>query len=708
MRKFGIPIVTALTLGTIVLGGTLFAFSGNALVPSPTEPQVARLVAEIIDHQHYTGTPLDDARSQAWLDNYIDALDPARLYFLDSDIQVFKGFASELDDELMSSEPKIDLAFEVYDRFVVRVGERTTHALATLDGELDLTNEESFTWKRDKAQWPATSEEADEIWRQRIENDVIMGLLPVLPRDSRDAAIEDLAPEVATEDEAPAAEQKSPEELRAEVIERLKTRYGRVQKSISENEPIDVLEIYLSSLTRTYDPHSSYFKPATSDNFDIDMSNAVEGIGASLSVEGMYTTVQAIIPGGPADLDGRLKKGDRIIAVGQASEEAEDVVDQRIDKVVKLIRGKKGTEVRLTVIPKDAADPGATVIYALTRARVELEESDAGKEVREVTVNGVTKKIGIIDVPSFYADFNSDKGAGLDTRKLLIELKNEGVDGIVLDLRGNGGGSLREAVNMAGLFVKSGPMVQVRMKDGNVEKLNDPDGGVVYDGPLVVMVDPLSASASEIVAGAVQDYGRGVVVGSAKTHGKGTVQVVLGLTDMLQRMQRVRFEEDVAGALKLTVQKFYRVSGGSTQNRGVESDIVLPSPWDGLDMYESDLDNAMPWDEIPAARYTPAGTLAPVLPELKMRSTTRVSNSSDFERITKDVSTRVAAESDSVSLVLADRLKEVTERSRDADDLPEDWDPILDEGVAVLGDLIELQSAQAAAPDGKRGKRDKR
>ena len=707
MRKFGIPIVTALTLGTILLGGTLFAFSGNALVPSPTEPQVARLVAELVDRQHYLGTPLDDERSKAWLDKYIDALDPARLYFLESDIKVFHGFATELDDELLANEPKIDLAFVVYDRFVERVKQRTEHALATLDGELDLTNAETFTWKRDEAAWPTSTEEADEIWRQRVENDVIMGLLPVLPRDSRDAAIEDLAPDAAEDDE-PAAEKKSPEELRAEVIERLKTRYGRVQKSVAENEPIDVLEIYLSSLTRTYDPHSSYFKPATSDNFDIDMSNAVEGIGASLSVEGMYTTVQAIIPGGPADLDGRLKKGDRIIAVGQAKEEPEDVVDQRIDKVVKLIRGNKGTEVRLTVIPKDAADPGATVVYALTRARVELEESDAGKEIREITVNGVTKKIGIIDVPSFYADFNSDKGAGLDTRKLLIELKNEGVDGVVLDLRGNGGGSLREAVNMAGLFVKDGPMVQVRKSNGEVEVLDDPDKGVVYEGPLVVMVDPLSASASEIVAGAVQDYGRGVVVGSAKTHGKGTVQVVMDLTFMLQKIQRVRFEEDVAGALKLTVQKFYRVSGGSTQNRGVQSDIVLPSPWDGLDMYESDLDNAMPWDEIPAARYSPSDVLTPFLPELNTRSLTRVSNSTDFERITKDVATRESAESDFVSLVLADRLKEITERTKNAEDLPEDWDPILDEGVAVLGDLIELQGSKAALVDTKKSKRGKR
>ncbi|MBW1881825.1 MAG: PDZ domain-containing protein, partial [Deltaproteobacteria bacterium] len=394
-------------------------------------------------------------------------------------------------------------------------------------------------------------------------------------------------------------------------VEMLRRRYHRLETDILATEPADVLEPYLASFAHAFDPHSDYFKPSTNADFDIEMSNSLEGIGATLRTEGEYTLVYSLVPGGPAQQGEELQPGDRIVAVAQGSEPPVDVVDERIDKVVKQIRGPKGTEVRLTVIPVDAPDPSHTRVIRITRDQVILAADDAESRVIEVPgQDGQGIKLGLIDIPSFYQDFQARRGGDpefksttRDVKQLLTELKAEEVSGIILDVRRNGGGSLNESVELTGLFIPQGPVVQIGDRSGRTEAMYDPDPAVVYDGPLMVLTSPLSASASEILAGAIQDYDRGLVVGSASTHGKGTVQNVIDLDPVLRRFVRYPTPDDLAGAVKVTTHKFYRVSGASTQLRGVQADVVLPSPFDGLELLEGDLDYVLGWDRVAPLTY---------------------------------------------------------------------------------------------------------
>jgi carboxyl-terminal processing protease len=491
-----------------------------------------------------------------------------------------------------------------------------------------------------------------------------------------------------------------------EVEETLRERYARVIGDLEQNGPLDVLELYLSALGTVYDPHTLYMKPASNDNFDIEMSNSVTGIGAQLRTKGPYTVVSEVIAGGPADLDARLRAGDRIIAVAQGNADAEDIVDRRLDDVVRLIRGEKGTVVRLTVIPADATDNAERVVIDIRRDRVVLEASKASVTLHDVQGANGSSKVAVIDVPSFYGPPAGQKDGTVtdDVRALLEPLAEQGVDSVVLDMRMNGGGLLSEAIRMTGLFITSGPVVQVRDPSGDIETLSDRDRGeVAYDGPLVILTSPLSASATEIVAGALRDHGRAVVVGSETTHGKGTVQTLLDPGGEVRRLTGVNVGQDL-GVVKLTVQKFYLPSGSSTQLRGVPSDIVIPSPFDDGEFSEADLDNPLPWDEVAPAKYRPMADLGPVLAELRSRSSARVAASDELRKLAEEVAeVRRLQNEPSVSLNLETRRAELEERKAkfgsgedpemgafNAEDDSERPDPVLDEAVLVAADLISV------------------
>jgi carboxyl-terminal processing protease len=644
----------------------------GALRPEPYERELAMIVADMLQTYHYEKHAIDDAISERWFDNYIDSLDYGRMVFLQSDLDEFAAHKRTLDEELLSHPPKLDTALSIHARYRQRMRERAQFARKLLSQPVDLANDESMLIDRHEAgaSWPATTEQANDLWRKRMEDEVIDSLL-------------------------------SERDTEAEIRERLVKRYDRVLRSLDDTESTDVLELWLGALTRAFDPHSAWFKPATNDQFDIDITNSVEGIGAQLSERDEFTTVEEIITGGPAQKSGKLRKEDRILMVGQGRDEPVDVVGLRLDKVVRLIRGAKGTDVALHVEHAD----GAREVITITRDRVMLEDSAAEAQVEE---HG-GRKLGVVDLPSFYVDptnRRSGRRASEDVKRALDQLRAGGVEGVVLDLRHNGGGSLTEAIDVAGLFLPGGPVVQVRDRDGRIEAMHDRDTSAAWGGPLVVLTDATSASASEIVAGALQDYGRGVVVGDQATHGKGTVQQVAQLTQQL----RGRYDQDVGGALKLTVQKFYRVSGGSTQNKGVLADVELPSLWDGLDVHESDLPYALTWDRIPPAPHVRMGDLSAVVPELRTRSASRRTGDEDFERLGKALAEREALDGKPISLVLETRKKEHQERKERAGILDEEEDEeadaeltpeqrkakarekdyVLDEAMAVLSDLVEL------------------
>jgi len=651
-----------------------------ALTPQPYEKDIEGIVGGMLEDYHYLKHPVDDEISKRWLDSYIDELDYYRTTFLQSDIDEFRKSQTQLDDDLHSKPPKLELALKIYSRYAQRLRERVAYEQTLLAKPLDLTNKESYVPDRHEAKlsWPATTAEANDLWRQRTEDEMISSMMSEDQRDSE-----------------------------ADIRARLAKRYTGLLKDLDDRESTDVLEEWLDALTRSYDPHSAWLKPASSDDFDIEITNSVQGIGAQLKTEDDYTTVSDVVLGGPAEKDHRMRKDDRILTVAQGDAEPVDVVGMRIDKVVKLIRGQKGTVVKLAVEHKD----GTREVIDLIRDQVMLEDSAAEGHLE--TVNG--HKLGVVALPGFYVDPSGSKGgrrASEDVKRELVQLQQQGAEGVILDLRGNGGGSLVEAIDVAGLFLPGGPVVQVRSRDGEIEALPDKDPGYAWGGPMLVMTDATSASASEIVAGALQDYGRALIVGDRSTHGKGSVQQIAPLTQQLKG----RYTDDVGGELKITVQKFYRVSGGSTQNKGVEADVVLPSAWDGLEVHEADLDYAMPWDQIPPAPHVRTGNFTNLLPELQQRSAARVASNPEYQRLGRQLEIRSDDKAHpEVSLVLADRKTELADRKakiaapddkddkNDKDLTPEQRkaklrkaDYGLDEGLAVLSDLITLQPSVPA------------
>ena len=535
--------------------------AAGKLVPIEKQAEQTALYREIFDRlatRHYRGQRIDDQLSKRYLEQYLDQLDPLKSYFLQSDINEFNQWQTKLDD--LAKRGDVKPGFVIFNRLRERATTQLAWNIALLqDAErfFDYAGDDSLVLDADKRDWLSSTAEAEIFWQKRVRDSMIRLLL------------------------------NGKEEAKAKEL--LIKRYENQIKQFEQRDSQDVFQLYINALATLYDPHTSYFSPRTTENFQINMSLSLEGIGAELTTEDEYTKVVRIIPGGPADLQGILKAEDKIIGVGQDDEEIVDVVGWRLDDVVDLIRGAKDSTVRLEVIPGSGEAADSITLISIVRDKVKLEEKSAQSKILEIEQEGQTYKLGVIDIPAFYLDFeayrNRDpnyKSTTRDVSKLLIDLSEQQVDGIVLDLRNNGGGSLFEATALTDLFIDRGPVVQIRDANQRIYRNQRATMPALYNGPMLVMINRLSASASEIFAGALQDYGRALIVGS-RSYGKGTVQDVTGLT---------------SGQLKLTISKFYRVSGDSTQHRGVLPDIAFPSAYDPEEVGESHQDNALPWDQI--------------------------------------------------------------------------------------------------------------
>ncbi len=631
-RSFPKWFIFALLLCMGVAGSNLFAAVSD-LVPAKQHPMVSKLVAGLFSHYHYGRKEINDSLSIAVYKFYLEALDPFRSIFLASDVAGFEKYRYQFDDNLNTGE--LAPAFEIYNTFLKRFDERIVSVNKVLTQGFDFTVNEYFEYERENTPWAKTSQELDEFWRKRLKNEALNLKLTG----------------------------KTPEETNT----LLTKRYANYQKRINQNTAEDVVQVYLNAFAETYDPHSNYLSPIASQNFGIDMSLSLEGIGAQLENDGDYTQVARIIAGGPADLSKQLWANDKIVAVGQGEKgDMVDVIGWRLDDVVQLIRGVKGTTVKLDIIAAGTGPGTPPKRIALVRDKVVLRESEAKSDTVELVHEGRKYKIGVVIIPSFYSDLAAQhrgdkefKSTTRDVRRLLRELKSAQVDGIVIDLRGNSGGALQEAIELTGLFFDEGPVVQVRNSDGSVKVMRDPDRAVEYEGPLGVMIDRRSASASEIFAAAIQDYSRGVILGST-SFGKGTVQNLIELDRYL------RNSDARLGELKLTVAKFYRIDGGTTQYRGVMPDISFPSIWEERGLGESAETNALPWDKIDASGYANKGDVKKFLPQLLNKSQKRTALNLEFRYLNEDIQA-FKQEKDRTKISLQESLRK-QERDKQEDE----------------------------------------
>jgi carboxyl-terminal processing protease len=589
------------------LGANESTINDSELVPEPQHEKIGQLVTEFIQKSHYQHAAVDDDLSSKVLDRYIEALDNNRMYFLASDIAVFEQFRYELD-EMVRSEP-LDPVFEMFEVYRTRVRERLNFALAQLDTEPNFTIDESYEFDREELPWAKSEAELDEIWRLRVKNDELS------------LALAD----------------KTWEESQ----EILRKRYTRFLKRMDQLNSDDVFETFMNAFAHTLDPHSSYLSPRNSEEYRIQMSLSYFGIGASLQIDDDYVQVINIIPGGPAAIDGKLQPKDRITAVAQGEDgELVDVIGWRLDDVVQLIRGPADTVVRLQIMPAGTLPGADQKMLSLTRNQVKLEEQAAKSKIISVPREGRQWSIGVIEVPSFYRDYRAlsdgDKdytSTTKDVKRLIAELEEKGVDGLVIDLRDNGGGHLTEATALSGLFIDNGPVVQLRNSNGRISRLDDPDpvARVAYNGPLAVLVNRYSASASEIFAAAIQDYARGVIIGQ-QTFGKGTVQNLYSLDQYVRRP-----DDEGLGQLTLTIGKYYRVTGESTQHRGVDPDIALPSHIDAAQVGESVRDSALPWDTIRTTNFRRGAPLDTTISSLTANYNSRIKDDPDFQYLVDSI-----------------------------------------------------------------------
>ncbi|MEO7167449.1 MAG: carboxy terminal-processing peptidase [Spartobacteria bacterium] len=592
--------------------------------------QIGLSVGRLLEEGHYTHHPLNDEVSSKLLTGYLEILDFSHLFFTQKDVDGFTAkYGKSLDDQILSGNLKP--AHEIFAIFQKRVEDRVKKIKELVKQPMEFKSDEAVVLNRQKAPWPKDEAEADTLWQQRIANELLQ---------------EKLA--------------DHPIEPGPKLVER---RYDRMLRNIHEEDDEEQVKLYLDALAQAYDPHSEYLSAADLKNFSINMGLSLVGIGAMLRSEDGYAKIESLVPGGPAQTSGRLKVGDRISAVGQGNKDLVDVRDMRLDKVVEQIRGKKGTKVRLLVIPASAADPAQRKTIELVRDEIKLKDQEARADIiMKKDRNGEAVKLGWLTLPSFYADMDSHrKSTTKDVLALLKRLKREKIAGLVIDLRRNGGGSLEEAISLTGLFIKSGPVVQTKGANERVVISTDPDPNIVYDGPLVVLTSRQSASASEIFAAALQDYGRAVVVGDKSTFGKGTVQTILEI-GRFTSLLGTRSQDD--GALKLTIQKFYRVAGGSTQLHGVTSDIALPTLTDLPEFGEGALKNALPYDEVPPAKFTKwSDNHQLFLDELKVRSAARVAADPEFHYVMEDMERlRKKLDDNRISLNEEVRKREVDEQ----------------------------------------------
>ncbi len=595
----------AFLLGAAMTPPAAVPSSTTVLAPTEQENYVARRVSDIIAREHYRRAPLDDRLSSLILDRYLDAIDGGRSYFYASDIAEFEKYRYELDDAIKSGD--VEPAFVIFRRYQQRNRERMDYAISLLDKKPDFDVDETFNFDREKEPWPTNAAEMNELWRKRVKNDALSLVT---------------------------AGKQWPE-----VADILRKRYEHVEKRLDQSKPEDVFEAFMNAFVLSLDPHSNYFSARNSEEYNIQMSLSYEGIGASLQLTDDYVTVIDVIAGGPAAVSGKLAANDRITAVGEGKDgELVDVIGWRLDDVVQKIRGPGGTVVRLQLLPAGAAPGSPQKIVEFTRNRVSLEAQASHKAMRTVTANGREIKVGIITVPSFYQDYDASRAGAKDYRsttrdvqRLITELRKDGAEVLIMDLRANGGGYLPEAESLTGLFINRGPVVQLRDTTGRIEVDDDPDPAIFYNGPLIVLVDRFSASASEIFAGAIQDYGRGLIIGQ-QTYGKGTVQNAHPLN------YTIFGRKPELGQLNVTIGKYYRITGESTQDRGVTPDITLPSLIDVNEVGESTRDRALPWDHIEAATFKPEGDLKPVTAVLQKLHDERTQNSADFKYLHEDIS----------------------------------------------------------------------
>ncbi len=566
------------------------------LAPTPEEAAAAQLSARFLTRFHYDAQPLDDAMSARIYTAWFKQLDGDKVFFTQQDMDKFAPLKTKLDDAIWNMD--LSGPFEIYNVYVQRLVERMTYARSLLKKGFDLTRDESYDLDRKNASWPKDKAAADDLWRKRTKNDWLR--LKLAGKDD------------------------------ADIRKTLDKRYSGYIERVRQFNSADAFQSFMTAYAETTDPHTDYLGPEAAENFTIAMSLSLQGIGAQLQSRDDYTMIVKLIPGGPAMKSHKFKPGDRILAVGQGEKgPMVDVVGWRIDDVTALIRGKKGTTVRLETLPVDAGQDGKHQLITLVRDKINLDDAAASKKVIDIKDGGVTRKIGVIDLPSFYSDFGARSAGDKDYRsttrdvaKLIGELKQEGVQGIVVDLRNNGGGSLAEADSMTGLFIDKGPVVQVRDSKGQVEVQGDDDPGMAWSGPLAVLVNRGTASASEIFSAAIQDYHRGLIIGEP-TFGKGTVQ---NLVD-LDRFAQGDGEKPQLGELKMTIQEFFRINGGSTQLKGVTPDIEYPKNGDEKDFGESTYDNALPWTRIAPADYKPVANLKAYLPQLEQLHAERVAKS---------------------------------------------------------------------------------
>ncbi len=657
------------------------------LHPTVEEQRTTKLIEYFIDRFHYREVKLNDELSEHIFDRYLETLDGNRSYLLASDVAEFSEYRDTLDDAIRDAD--LAPAFEIFKRVRARVDERVKYALSLLDKGFDFTIDEKVTLDRSDAPWAADRKALDEIWRKRVKNDWLVLSLSGKPDK--------------------------------EIVDVLRKRYQRIETRISQLDREDVFQSFINAYAGSIEPHTSYLARRASDNFNISMNLSLEGIGAALQTENEYTVVRRVIPGAPADLSHKLSAGDRITGVAQGDGDMVDIVGWRLADVVDLIRGPKGSAVRIEILPEGEPQGGSRREIRLVRDKVKLEGRAAHKTIYEVPTPEGTNRIAVIRVPTFYSNLEARargdenfRSTTRDVRKILHELSQERVDGVVVDLLGNSGGSLPEAIELTGLFIAKGPIVQVRDSLGRVSVSRDPDPEIVYSGPLAVLVDRYSASASEIFAGAIQDYRRGVLIGEP-TYGKGTVQRVENLgngTDL--------------GKLKYTIAKFFRISGDSTQLRGVTPDILYPAAMSSDKQGERAFDNALPWESIKPAQYKVSGLSALNTPTLRELHEDRVRNDVGFAylRSEAEAATKIE-EKKQFSLKRSEREKtrkeldsqelhrlnlyresvgekpfasfeELSEKQNDADptDISDDRRVKQKEAANIVSDLVQLQRRQ--------------
>ncbi|MBI1933356.1 MAG: carboxy terminal-processing peptidase [Ignavibacteriales bacterium] len=688
MKKYIILILTYLFISNCQKNITEDLHAQNQVLDTNkvVEPldyysDIDRMVTTILSRYHYKKFILDDSLSSVIFDNYINSLDYNKSYFLKSDIDDFEKYRYSIDENLQSGN--LDPAYKIFNTYKNRMNERMKFVLSILDKEFDFTVDEAFKIDREKEPWPNSLDELNEIWRKKLKNEALNLKLSGKEWDK--------------------------------TKETLIQRYKNYHKAILQFKSEDVLQLYLNSFADAIDPHSNYLAPRTSENFNIRMKLSLEGIGATLQTDNDYTKVVNIVPGGPAFKADNIHADDYIIAVGQGDEELVDVIGWRIDDVVDLIRGDKGTKVRLSVLRANKGIDSKPDTISIIRDKVKLEEQAAQKRIITINEDNVDYKLGVIEIPSFYVDFEAKRNGDPDFRsttrdvkKIINDLKKENVDGIIIDLRNNGGGALDEAVELTGLFIKDGPVVQVRQSNGNISVEKDPDPSIIYDGPLAVVINRYSASASEIFSAAIQDYERGIVLGE-QSYGKGTVQNLISLDRFIPSAG------DQSGELKITIAKYYRVTGSSTQNLGVIPDVQFPTAVDPSENGESSIPSALKWDQIQTSQFKKYSDLTNILPILIDKHRKRILKEPEFNYILEDIE-EYKENKDKVEFSLNEevRKKERDERElkrklRDEERQKESKieiidkkevtkkslkveDPYLEESGHILVDLLQNQS----------------